>query len=131
MRVQCPDERRTTAVRMHQIDAPELQQTHGIQSRNILRKLCRKNSTAVIRTQGRDQYGRLLGDVSCEGKSVNKEMVAAGAAWVYDRHVEDRSLYRLQNEARARAQGLWADPDAQAPWQWRYEDRHGGRESEY
>lgn len=124
MRVLCPGERGTLRVRMHQIDAPELEQAHGIQSRNYLRKLCPTGSTVIIRSEGRDQYDRLLGDVSCGGKNVNEEMVAAGAAWLYDRHVEDRSLYRLQDKARDERRGLWAGKNPQKPWQWRYEQRH-------
>lgn len=123
MRVQCPGERRTIAVRMHQIDAPELEQPYGKDARNHLRRLCRVGSTATIYTQGRDQYGRLLGDVHCAGKSVNEEMVGSGSAWIYDRYVEDRSLYRLQDRARANRRGLWAAQNPRAPWRWRYEHR--------
>lgn len=123
MRVRCPGDRRTTPVRMEQIDAPELEQAHGTRSRDYLRKLCRVGATATIHTRGRDQYGRLLGNVYCDGKSVNEEMVASGSAWIYDRHVEDRSLYRLQDKARAAKRGLWSGRNPQAPWRWRYEQR--------
>lgn len=124
MRVRCPGERRTIPVRMEQIDAPELEQPHGKRSRDRLRELCRVGSTTTIRTEGRDQYGRLLGNVYCNGKSVNEEMVMSGAAWVYDRYVRDRGLYRLQDKARADRQGLWAGRNPQAPWRWRYEQRN-------
>lgn len=124
MRVQCPGERRTTAIRMHQVDAPELDQAYGRQARDRLRRLCPAGTTAVIHTQGRDQYGRLLGDVDCGGKSVNEEMIASGSAWIYDRYVKDRELYRLQDRARAAGRGLWADRNPQAPWRWRYEQRN-------
>lgn len=124
MRVLCPGERGTLRVRMQQIDAPELEQAHGVRSRDYLRKLCPVGSTVIIQSQGRDQYDRLLGDVYCNGKNVNKEMVAAGAAWLYDRHVEDRSLYRLQDQARENKLGLWAGKNPQKPWQWRYEQRN-------
>lgn len=123
MRVQCPGQRRSIAVRMHQIDAPELDQAHGVEARSHLRKLCRIGSTATIHTQGHDQYDRLLGDVYCKGVSVNEAMVASGSAWVYNRYVEDRGLYRLQDRAREHKQGLWADRDPEAPWQWRYKQR--------
>lgn len=123
MRVRCPGERRTVAVRMQQIDAPELEQAHGMRSRDRLRELCQVGALATIQTQGRDQYGRLLGNVYCDGKSVNEEMVRSGAAWIYDRYVRDRGLYRLQDKARADRRGLWAGKNPQAPWRWRYEHR--------
>src|SRR5690606_25887832 len=121
MRVQCPGERRTIAVRMHQIDAPELEQPYGKDARNHLRRLCRVGSTATIYTQGRDQYGRLLGDVYCAGKSVNEEMVSSGSAWIYDRYVEYRSLYRLQDPARPDRRWYWTPQNPRARSRSRYE----------
>lgn len=123
MRVRCPGERDTIRVRMHQIDAPELEQPHGKQSRDQLRRLCPRGSEVQIRAHDHDQYGRLLGDLSCGGTNVNEAMVASGAAWVYDRHVRDRRLYRLQEEAQAARRGLWARPNPVAPWRWRYLQR--------
>lgn len=123
MRVKCPGERQTLRVRMNQIDAPELDQAFGKQARDQLRTLCPVGAEAVIRRAGKDQYDRLLGNVYCGGKSVNEEMVASGSAWVYDRHVQDRGLYRLQNRARSNRAGLWAGKNPQAPWRWRYEQR--------
>lgn len=123
MRVMCPGERGTLRVRMQQIDAPELEQAYGLHARNHLRRLCPVGSTAIIQSQGKDQYDRLLGNVYCDGKNVNQEMVAAGAAWLYDRYVEDRSLYRYQDQAREEKRGLWAGKNPQKPWQWRYEQR--------
>lgn len=123
MRVLCPGERGTLRVRMQQIDAPELEQAYGLHARN-LRRLCPVGTTAIIHTQGKDQYDRLLGDVYCDGKNVNQEMVTAGAAWLYDRYVEDKGLYRFQDEAKADRRGLWGGKNPQKPWQWRYEQRN-------
>src|SRR5690606_14542249 len=120
--VQCPGER-NVAVRMRQIDAPELEQSYGEQARNRLRKLCPRGSRVTLHRAGRDQYGRLLADVQCGSTDVNSEMVSQGAAWPYRRYVEDVRLLRLQKEARANGRGLWAEPAPQPPWQWRYENR--------
>ena len=57
--------------------------------------------------------------MSCEGVDANAEQVRRGMAWVYDRYVTDRALYAVQTEARDAGRGLWADPDAVPPWQWR------------
>lgn len=124
MRMQCPGDRPNgVAVRMRQIDAPELEQAHGRRAHDHLRRLCPVGSAATIRTDGLDQYGRLLGDVYCGGKSVNQEMVASGSAWIYDRYVQDRDLYTLQDQARARKNGLWAQGNPQPPWRWRHQQR--------
>lgn len=125
MRVRCPGERDTLRIRMHQIDAPELDQPHGRSARDQLRQLCPRGGSAVIRVQGRDQYDRVLGDVSCGNTNVNEAMVASGDAWVYERHATDRKLHRLQDAARKQRRGLWATRDPVAPWRWRYQQRQG------
>lgn len=123
LRVRCPGNRRSVRVRMEQIDAPELEQAYGKHARDYLRRLCRVGSDAVIHTTGKDQYDRLLGNVYCNGKSVNEEMVASGSAWVYKRYARDRKLFRLQDEARAQRRGLWSAGKPIEPWRWRYEQR--------
>lgn len=39
-------------------------------------------------------------------------------AWVYDQYVTD-SLYVVQKEAKNAKRGLWADPYAVPPWEYR------------
>ncbi|MBP6018017.1 MAG: thermonuclease family protein [Burkholderiaceae bacterium] len=119
MRVRCPGDKKTIPVRMDQIDAPELDQAHGIKSRDYLRSLCPVGATAQIQQPGRDQYNRMLGQVSCNGVGVNAAMVKSGSAWVYDHYVIDKSLYTLQDQARDQRLGLWANRQAQAPWKFR------------
>ena len=45
--------------------------------------------------------------------------VRRGMAWVYDRYVTDRSLYRLQDAAKAVGVGLWGDPAPIPPSDYR------------
>ncbi len=52
--------------------------------------------------------------------SLNRELVKAGFAWWYRRYApDDETLAQLEHEARAAKRGLWADPHAVAPWEWR------------
>jgi endonuclease YncB( thermonuclease family) len=46
--------------------------------------------------------------------------VRAGMAWVFDKYVTDRSLYAVQDEAKAAKRGLWADIHPVPPWEWRH-----------
>lgn len=105
-------------LRLLEIDAPEKKQAFGARSKQSLSDLC-FNKTATLIEKGRDRYGRTLARVSCEGVDANAEQVRRGMAWVYDRYVTDRVLYAVQTEARDAGRGLWADPDAVPPWQWR------------
>ena len=41
-------------------------------------------------------------------------------AWVYDRYVTDKTLYAVQEEAKAERRGLWQDDNSVSPWEWRH-----------
>ena len=116
-------ERKQVKVRLIEIDAPESRQAFGERSRKSLGAMC-AGQQATVRFSSRDKYGRVLGRVECQGLDANAEQVRRGMAWVYDRYVTDRSLYALQNEARATHLGLWADKTPTAPWVWRAQQKH-------
>lgn len=44
-------------------------------------------------------------------------------AWVFDRYATDRTLYAIQDEARAARRGLWSDAAPVPPWEWRAQHR--------
>jgi endonuclease YncB( thermonuclease family) len=118
-------ERKQVKVRLIEIDAPESKQAFGERSRKSLGEMC-AGQLATVRysASGKyDKYGRVLGRVECQGLDANAEQVRRGMAWVYDRYVTDRSLYALQNEARAAHVGLWADKTPTAPWAWRAQNK--------
>lgn len=112
------DDREQVKVRLAEIDAPERKQAFGTRSRQSLAELCHEKR-AEIRVVDRDRYGRTVGRVSCAGVDANAEQVRRGLAWVYDRYARDKTLYRLQDEARGAGRGLWADKHPVAPWEWR------------
>jgi len=109
----------TYRIRLVDIDAPELSQPRGRDSRTSLRELCMlKQSTAE--TQGEDRFGRTLGRVTCVGVDANAEQVRRGWAWVFVRYAPKGSpLYALESEARLEKRGLWADDAPLPPWEWR------------
>ena len=68
---------------------------------------------------GTDKYGRKLGRLYWRGKDINRELVSAGYAWVYDQYVTDNSFYEDQSKARENRLGLWSDLKPVEPWNWR------------
>lgn len=112
------DNNEQVKVRLVEIDAPEKKQAFGNRSRQTLSDYC-FNHTATLHDKGKDRYGRTLARVTCNGVDVNAEMIRVGMAWVYDKYVTDRSLYALQDEAKAARRGLWVDPEPMPPWAWR------------
>ena len=113
------DDKEQIKVRLVEIDAPEKRQAFGNRSKETLSDYC-FNKVATLAEKGKDRYGRTLARVTCNGVDVNAEMVRVGMAWVYDKYVTDRSLYALQDEARAARRGLWVDADPMPPWEWRH-----------
>lgn len=106
-------------VRLLGIDAPEIRQPYGIESRNLLSKLTNKRKIR-IEFHGRDRYGRTVGEVFVGKNSVNRAMVGRGAAWWFRSFApKDLRLRLLEERARVRKVGLWRSPSAVAPWDWR------------
>lgn len=105
-------------VRLAEIDAPEKKQPFGTRSKQALSNLCFGKLAEVI-PQTKDRYGRTVARVKCDGQDANAHQVQAGMAWVYDRYVTERSMYRMQDAARAERLGLWADAEPMQPWVWR------------
>ena len=105
-------------IRLVEIDAPEINQPFGAQSKNFLNKLLYEKDVTLI-AQGEDRYGRTLGEIYANGESANALMIKSGFAWVYDRYVKDSSLYKYQDQAKAENLGLWQAENPIAPWVWR------------
>lgn len=107
------------SVRLDEIDAPELGQAHGRESRNALARLC-YGRRAAVREQGRDKYGRVLARVECDGIDANAEQVRRGYAWFYRQYGHDPLLRDLETAARGRRVGLWAGAAPVPPWEFRH-----------
>lgn len=107
-------------VRLYAVDAPEKGQAYGAEARAFTRELAR-GKAITMKVVDEDQYDRLVAEVFLEdGRSVNEALVEAGLAWWYQRHAEgNRTLSRLEREAREAGRGLWADPDPEPPWEFR------------
>ena len=105
-------------IRLVEIDAPEMNQPFGRQSKNFLNRLLYEKDVTLI-SKGEDRYGRTLGEIYANGESANALMIKSGFAWVYDRYVKDSSLYQYQDQAKAENLGLWRAKDPIAPWVWR------------
>lgn len=114
----------TKKIRLAGIDAPEIKQTYGIESRDALRQAV-LNQSVTVGTNRQDRYGRSVGKVLLNGEDVNLKQVAAGLAWVYTDYikelsVEDRQQYRAAETAANDVHiGLWQDEQPVAPWTYR------------
>ena len=112
----CQDE--VYKIRLTEIDAPERDQPYGNNSTEYLKDLL-KEGRVDVDISGTDRYGRKLGRLYWQGMDINRELVSAGYAWVYDQYVTDSSFYENQSKARNLKKGLWEDQNPLEPWNWR------------
>jgi endonuclease YncB( thermonuclease family) len=111
-------------VRLHGVDAPELDQLYGAQARLLINSLVAGQGVEVKPT-GDLSYGRTVADIVLpSGRNVGTTLVASGAAWVEQRWNHDPAAYAAQGNAQRAHLGLWADAAAVPPWQWRAEHAH-------
>jgi len=72
-----------------------------------------------IETHGQDKYGRTLGEVFDGAESINRRLVRDGMAWHYVKYSTSKELADAEKSARQSKAGLWADPAAVPPWEYR------------
>jgi len=111
-------------VRLQHIDAPELDQSYGKESRFVLEKLILNKKVTVIGDK-KDKYKRLLGVISLDEMDINLEMIKAGAAWHFKKYAKfDQTEYQYkiydenEHQAKLKKIGLWKE-NAISPWLWR------------
>jgi endonuclease YncB( thermonuclease family) len=54
-----------------------------------------------------------------DDRNINHELVGDGWAWVFGGFSPDPDLLDAESAARAARRGLWSDPRAQSPADWR------------
>lgn len=107
-------------IRLHGIDAPERKQPAGESARAFVFDVALYKSVE-IEEKGWDRYGRLVAVIwlPC-GENLQKFLLKSGFAWVWPRYCRNcRDWEKLQAEAQENKRGLWANPDAIPPWEWR------------
>lgn len=111
-------------IRLTGIDAPELKQPFGAESRDALKQDI-LNQTVTVDTNKQDKYGRSVGKIILNGEDINLKQVSRGMAWVYTDYLkeltnEDQQLYlAAQMSAQEALSGLWKEESPLAPWTFR------------
>jgi endonuclease YncB( thermonuclease family) len=113
-----------TKVRLANIDCPEHNQSFGQRAKEFTAEYV-FGKIVTIDNEGTDRYGRTIGEVipNDEPADLNHALVANGLAWVYQKYCHDTSFYQSESIAQAQHIGLWADPNAQPPWEFRRQEK--------
>jgi endonuclease YncB( thermonuclease family) len=114
-------EKQQVKVRLHGIDCPESHQAFGSKAKQFASSLVFSKDVSV-EIVDKDKYGRTVGIVTTnDGLNVNHAMLEFGFAWWYRQYApEDTVLKNLEEFARSKKIGLWADPNPIPPWEFRH-----------
>lgn len=108
-------------IRFACIDAPELKQPLGEESRNYLRSLLPKGKSVGVKVVDVDRYGRSVAEVFADGQLVQAKQAEQGTVYVYQKYLHNCPDAKLVTDAEAIAKGkqigVWAG-DYQKPWDY-------------
>jgi micrococcal nuclease len=113
-------------VRMSAIDTPEYDQPYGSQSSAALKTMLPVGTAVELEVVTQDQFRRMVAVVwlveDDKRTNVNETMLRQGHAWAYRRYMKDPKFCDLEQEARSKKRGLWAQPvsDWVYPPEWRF-----------
>jgi endonuclease YncB( thermonuclease family) len=98
------------------IDAPELKQSFGIESRDYLRSLILNKKVEINIESHKDLYDRYLVTIYLGLENINRLMIENGFAWNYF----DGGKYKIyKNIAQKQSIGLWSEPNPITPSSFR------------
>jgi len=143
IKVTVPGEPDKIEIRLYGIDCPEIKvstktvdgkrvetkydkgtQPYGFIARAKLSQLIYGKKVTVITETNAKTYGRTVARIKCDGVDINTAMIEAGAAHWYVQYAKhDAGFERAQASAKAAKRGLWADPNAIAPWEFRKQQK--------
>jgi micrococcal nuclease len=102
------------------LSVPEGKQPFGDKSRQALSGLV-YDKTVTVHAAGHDRNRQILADVVVGGVSVNKQMIQSGMAYHDRLSSTDTALANAEIAAQKSRVGMWSQPDAAVPWEYRQE----------
>lgn len=116
-------------IRFACIDAPELKQPMGEESRNHLRSIInRGNNKVKLQPITVDRYNRTVAQLWNNNGLIQSQMTIAGMAYGYEQYKQDcpnwNSIESTQNYAKQLQIGVWKLPNGgEKPWDYRKSKR--------
>lgn len=112
-------------IRLCGIDSPEKDQSLGQEAKQTLERMTLGKQVAFVPVD-RDRYGRTVAEVFVLGEPehfINGDLVEAGMAYHYAQYSRkcpnQNAIAQAEDIARAGRAGLWANPRAVKPWDYR------------
>src|SRR5690606_4933647 len=107
-------------LRLAEVDCPESGQAFGKNAKQFTSDEVFGKEITSVQTDT-DRYGRIIAKVYYDEdrKYLSEEIIIAGWGWWYYFYSQDDVLGEMEQQARHEKKGLWADPNAIAPWEYR------------
>jgi endonuclease YncB( thermonuclease family) len=115
-------------IRFACVDAPELKQPLGQESRNYLRSMINEAGGKVkVKVINTDRYGRSVAELWTKSGLLQSRMAAAGMAFAYDQYSKDCPNWEAVKSSEKAAMefklGVWRSPNFERPWDYRKSSR--------
>lgn len=107
-------------IRLAHVDCPEKKQPFGKNAKKFGSEFCYGKTVKVISEGKTDRNGRLIAEIYFDNRCLNQELVRYGYAWHFKKYSKNAEYAQLEVQAKAKKIGLWSDPNAIAPWEWRH-----------
>lgn len=120
-------------IRLGCLDAPELKQEFGAESKaNLERLVSQANNKVIGYVVDTDRYGRTVAEIFSHKGDVdtfiNQEQVFSGNAYLYKQYLNKcpnkGALEKAEEIARAGNKGVWSRSDLTKPWDFRKSQRN-------
>ena len=98
--------KRVLTVRLANVDAPELKQNFGVNSKEKVETIL-LGKIVLMDSLGVDKYNRIIVDVRINGKALDSILLVNGWAWHYKKYNSSKVLENYQQKAMQDHLGLW------------------------
>lgn len=106
-------------VRLANIDCPEKKQPFSQRAKEFTSQAI-FGKTVCIDVLKKDRYRRSIANVFYnDSLNLSSQLLKNGLAWHYLKYSKDTELQKMEDKARKNKIGLWQDPQAIPPWEWR------------
>lgn len=109
-------------IRVADIDCPEKSQAYGKKAKWFVSDQI-FNKTVKVDVKNIDRYGRNIGNVFYDDKNLSVELLKKGLAWHYKKYSKNKFYQSLEDKARKEKKGLFKDPNAVYPPEYRKRKR--------
>lgn len=105
-------------IRLAHVDCPEKKQAFGRKAQlYTFNFVYGKRVTAYV--QSIDRYHRKIAEIKVNGENLNEGIIRDGYAWHFKKYSKSQLHATAEIEARNKKRGLWIEPSAKAPWEFR------------